>query len=125
MSKPTRRSITCGCGQTFDADVFRSANVTLQPQLKDDILAGRFNRVRCPSCGREIIADVPFLYHDMDAARMIWVYPPGSAHKAEAIREKIRRSRQIIDSVLPAPASEEPDVIFGVDNLIRLLNGMA
>jgi hypothetical protein len=118
MSKPVRRSFTCACGQSFDADVFRSVNVTRQPDLKDDILAGRFNRVRCPYCGEETAAEVPFLYHDEDAGRMIWVYPASSADRSEAIREKIERSRAIVDSVLPAG---EPDLVFGLDDLRRRL----
>lgn len=118
MSKPIRRSFTCSCGQNFDADVFRSVNVTRQPTLKDKVLSGRFNQVRCPSCGKEHEAEVPFLYHDEDAGRMIWVYPRSSADRSEAIREKIRKSRAIIDSVLPAA---DPDLVFGLDDLRRLL----
>lgn len=121
MSKPIRRSLTCPSGHNFDAEVFRSANVTLHPDLKEEIRSGRFNRVRCPSCGQEVAAEVPFLYHDMDAGQRIWVYPASSADQSEAIREKIRRSRQIVDSVLPAAAAEEPDLAFGLDDLNRML----
>ena len=123
MSKPSRRAFRCACGETFDADVFRSANETLQPKLKEEIVAGRFNQVRCPHCGRETHADVPFLYHDMNAGRMIWVYPEGSADQSEAIREKLQKTRAIVDGVLPRPTSpDEPDVVFGLDELVRLLD---
>lgn len=119
MSKPVRRSFSCSRGHAFDADVFRSANVTRQPDLKDQILAGRFNQVRCPQCGQDVAAEVPFLYHDEDAGRMIWVYPRSKADQADTIREKIRMSRAIIDSVLPA---SEPDLAFGIEDLVRLLS---
>src|SRR5579884_3482344 len=100
MSKPSRRIFTCPCGETFAADVFKSANVTLQPDLKARILAGQFNRVRCPACHSETDANVPFLYHDMSADLMVWVYPTASAGQAEVIREKVRRSYEIVASVL-------------------------
>jgi hypothetical protein len=126
MSKPIRRSFSCSSGHTFDADVFRSANVTLQPDLKDEIRAGRFNRVRCPVCGEDQPADVPYLYHDMDAGHLIWVYPRSSRDQAAAIRDKVRKSREIISTVLPVPTPEaEPDVAFGLDDLLRLLDDPA
>ena len=124
MSRPRRRFFTCSCGVGFEADVFNSANVTLQPDLKDAIFNGRFNHVHCPSCGRERDAEVPFLYHDMDAGLMVWVYPAASANQASAIREKVRRSYEIVGSVLPTPeAAPSRSVVFGTDELIELLRG--
>jgi hypothetical protein len=124
MSKPIRRSFTCPSGHRFDADVFRSANVTLQPGLKDEIRAGRFNRVSCPICGADQLADVPYLYHDMNAGRLIWVYPQSSQDQAASIRDKVRRSREIVGSVLPLPSPDaEPDVAFGLEDLLRILDG--
>ncbi|HEX5417510.1 MAG TPA: CpXC domain-containing protein [Chloroflexota bacterium] len=124
MSKPKRRLFACSCGTSFDADVFSSANVTLQPDLKDAILANQFNRVRCPACGQERDAEVPFLYHDMDAGVMVWVYPAARVDQAEVIREKIRRSYEIVGTVLPTPdATPTRGVVFGIPELIDLLGG--
>lgn len=123
MSKPSRQSFTCSCGETFEADVFKSANVTLQPDLKARILGRRFNRIRCPACRTEIDANVPFLYHDMNANLLVWVYPPTSVSQAEIIREKVRRSYEIVASVLPdaAPPAGH-DVVFGLDELLSLID---
>jgi hypothetical protein len=122
MSKTSRRSFTCSCGRTFEADVFRSANVTLQPGLKAQILAGHFNRVRCPSCRTEIDAGVPFLYHDMAANLMVWVYPSASAGDAAVIRAKVRRSHEIVGSVLPHEAPDAGhEVVFGLEELLPLI----
>jgi hypothetical protein len=91
--------------------------------LKDTILTGQFNRVRCPSCGVEIDADVPFLYHDMDAGHLVWVYPVASADQAEAIREKVRKSYEIVGTVLPDnPETPGRAVVFGVASLARWLD---
>jgi hypothetical protein len=122
MSKPIRRSFNCPNGHPFEASVFRSANVTSAPHLKETILEGRFNRVRCPSCAVEIDANVPYLYHDMAAGHMVWVYPAERADQAEAIREKVRKSYEIVGTVIP----DQPDppgraVVFGVARLAEWL----
>ena len=122
MSKPSNAPVTCSCGLTFSSEVFRSANVTLQPELKDRILDGRFNRVRCPACGRESDAAVPFLYHDMSAGLMVWVYPADRVEEASSIREKIRKSFEIVGTVLPHdPADDTQDLVFGIDELRSLI----
>jgi hypothetical protein len=122
MSKPKRSSVTCSCGTTFDADVFKSINVSAEPDLKAKILAGQFNIVRCPNCGRDLAAEVPFLYHDADASQMVWVYPTSSAGQAEQIREKLRRSREMLGTVLPASQIDaHREVVFGIDELIDWL----
>jgi hypothetical protein len=106
----------------FEANVFRSANVTTEPHLKETILAGRFNRVRCTTCGHEIDASVPFLYHDMTAGQMVWVYPTASADQAEEIREKVRKSYEIVGTVLPDQTdTPERAVVFGVSSLAEWL----
>ncbi len=104
--------------------MFRSANVTLDPTVKTRILAGQFNRVTCPACGREVDAAVPFLYHDMKAEIMVWVYPIARSTEAPVIREKIRKSYEIVGSVLPEQSPRTGrDVVFGIDELISLLDG--
>jgi hypothetical protein len=123
MSKPKRSSITCSCGFTFDADVYRSINVSAEPHLKSQILAGQFNVVRCPACGREMAADVPFLYHDSDAGLMVWVYPSSSAGQADQIQDKIRRSREILGTVLPPSTIDaNREVVFGIEELLSWLD---
>jgi hypothetical protein len=122
MSKPFRRAFTCPKGHAFEANVFRSANVTTEPHLKQTILMGQFNRVRCPTCGQELDANIPFLYHDMTAGQMVWVYPIASADQAEEIREKVRKSYEIVGTVLP-DQTDAPGraVVFGVSSLARWL----
>jgi CpXC motif protein len=122
MSKAKKMALTCARGHAFEADVFRSANVTKEPHLKERILAGRFNVASCPACGLDVDADVAFLYHDMDAGQLVWVYPVSQADQAEAIREKVRRSYEIVGSVLPGPsAGDGGAVVFGIPELIAWL----
>ena len=126
MSRPKLATFTCACGTTFDAEVYRSVNVSTEPFLKEKLWAGQFNVVRCPACGQPMPADVPFLYHDLAAELMVWVYPASSSDQAVAIREKIRQSRAILGTVLPDYAIDaERDVVFGIDALIGWLDRTA
>ncbi|HLZ10370.1 MAG TPA: CpXC domain-containing protein [Chloroflexota bacterium] len=122
MSKPKRSPLTCSCGVAFEADIYRSINVSAEPGLKPKVLAGQLNVFRCPSCGLDVDADVPFLYHDSDLSSMVWVYPRSSQGQAEQIRDKLRRSREILGTALPPTSVDaQRDVVFGIDGLIRWL----
>jgi hypothetical protein len=125
VSKPIKHSFVCSCGHSFEAAIFKSANVTLQPDLKAQIFSGQFNWVRCSACQKEIDAGVPFLYHDMDVGLMVWVYPPMMASQAAVIRDKVRRSHVIVGSVLPVPGVPAGcEVVFGVEALRDLIRDM-
>ena len=112
--------VVCPAGHTFRADVFRSANVTRAPELRDEILIGSFNVTTCPVCEASTYADVSFLYHDMDTALRVWVYPERDRISADQILDKIRRAAAIANTVLPTDRSG-PELVFGLDELRRLI----
>jgi hypothetical protein len=114
--------VVCPLGHTFDADVYRSANVTKAPELREQILDGRFNRTVCPTCRAESYADVPFLYHDMGSALRVWVYPERDRSAEEQILDKIRRAAAIANTVLPTDRNG-PELVFGLDELQSLIRG--
>src|SRR5205823_3563554 len=110
----------CPIGHTYDAALYRSANVTRAPDLRDDIVGGRFNFSTCPICGAESYADVPFLYHDMGSALRVWVYPERDRPAEQEILTKIRRAAAIANTVLPTDRSG-PELVFGLDELRELI----
>jgi hypothetical protein len=116
--QPTR--LVCPQGHGFEADVYRSANVTKAPELREQILDDRFNRAVCPICRAEWYADVPFLYHDMGSALRVWVYPERDRSAREQILEKIRRAAAIANTVLPTDRSG-PELVFGLVELRALI----
>ena len=103
-------------GHQFQADVYRTANVTRAPELRDEIIADRFNMVRCPICAIESYADVPFLYHDMGTALRVWVYPERDRPAAHEILRKIRQATAIANTVLPTDRNG-PELVFGLVEL--------
>ncbi len=51
MTEIRKETFECKCGEIFETEYYTSVNVTLNPELRDEILNERLNMVRCPSCG--------------------------------------------------------------------------
>ncbi len=63
------------CGAESQATVWRSMNVTLDPDAKKQLLAGTVNVFSCPKCRYESLLDVDLLYHDMTRGFCVQYYP--------------------------------------------------
>jgi hypothetical protein len=117
--------VTCACGHTFKADLYQSANVTLNPGLLKRILTGDMNVVGCPSCGARFHVELPFLYHDMKKGEMIWVYPASKAADPAGADEEVRKRWKELKRSMPEEVREALDsryqtvkVVFGMDALV-------
>ena len=66
------------CGQEHDVRIWSSVNVTVDPDLRDGLLAQDLNVLNCP-CGCEAQLERDLLYHDMDRSFQVWLkYPDDS-----------------------------------------------
>ncbi len=63
------------CGEESSTTVWRSMNVTQDPDAKELLLAGTVNVFQCPKCGYESMLDIDFLYHDMERKFCVQYYP--------------------------------------------------
>ena len=115
-----KTKVVCPQGHEFDAELYRSANVTQAPALRDEIVGDQFNWTTCPTCGERSYADVPFLYHDMGSGMRVWVYPERDRQSEEEILQKIRRAAAIANTVLPTDRNG-PELVFGLDELRYLI----
>jgi hypothetical protein len=122
VSRLELTTVVCPAGHEQSAQLYRSANVTLAPALREEIAERRFNVARCTECGVEWYADVPFLYHDMDTKVRVWVYPERERPSQEQILQKIRRAAAIANTVLPTDRTG-PELVFGLDELGDLVEG--
>jgi len=126
MSRMVKESFECECGEEFEAWVYGSVNVSVDPDLKDLIFTPRFNAVECPSCGVLADANIPFIYHDMEREFWIWVYPEEAAIYEEKVREfiaqEIKRIKDIIkEDFLESSALKNYKILFGKYELIQFL----
>jgi hypothetical protein len=118
--------VTCACGRTFKAELYQSANVTLNPDLRRQILTGEMNVVDCPSCGAHFHVEMPFLYHDMARGEMIWVYPMALAADRASADEEARKKWQELKRSMPPEVRERLEehydavkILFGMDALVE------
>ncbi len=105
MSKYQDAVLTCpSCNKEFTSKVWQSANVTIDPYLKDEIKQGTFNLVHCSECGSFGLSSDPLLYHDMEKNLMIYVIPEGSHDELQqGMREMEATTRELTLGGLPHP----------------------
>jgi len=73
---PRRTQINCPqCKQPFLAEVQQLFDVGVEPQAKQLLLSGAFNRVSCPHCGYQGALATPIVYHD-PAKELLLTYTP-------------------------------------------------
>lgn len=148
MPRSSQIRYTCECGTEFTSPVYQTVNVTIEPHVLYQLLAGLLNVAVCPNCGRKTAASLPFIYHDMARGLFAYVHPDAEAG-SESRDELLDRLREVYDEA--AAESErilgengrattrdssanpvarlEPDtppmqVIFGLENLIALVDSL-
>lgn len=73
----------CKCGATADVTIYKSINVSENPELKEKVLDGSIFVYQCPQCGQANLAKYETLYHDPDKKIMIWLCPGGEKSESE------------------------------------------
>jgi hypothetical protein len=86
--------MTCPCGTEFPARLYAAVNVTLEPALLYQLLAGTLNTATCPNCGRKAAPAQPFIYHDMRRGLFAYVDPREELSEDERadLLETLRRN---------------------------------
>lgn len=98
MSLPRSETVECPtCGQPQDVSVWASVNVTIDPDLKREVLDGSVAHFKCRACRHSIKIEGDLLYHDMTKRLAVWLkYPdedgfvgvdPAAAAVAEVLGE--------------------------------------
>ncbi|MCX6766839.1 MAG: CpXC domain-containing protein [Candidatus Moranbacteria bacterium] len=118
------------CGNIFSATTYDSINVSMAPNLKDDLLTGKINQAICPKCNTKYNIGNALLYHDMNNGIMISVLlsEEYSNNKEEAIKEFTELMRKSVSSLAGTLRKSFEkynfDVVFSIDELKESLNSM-
>ena len=76
MSINIKQSVKCPkCAQMSDVTVWSSITTKDSPDLKSDLLSGKINMFKCPSCEHFALMPHPMLYHDEEKKLMISFSP--------------------------------------------------
>ena len=122
MALKAAYDIRCSCGTTFTGDVYEYVFAEYDPELKDAILSGEFNRVPCPSCGQGLPVENRYLYRDEKNRLWVWVCNKEDEPKREELaKELIERNARLECHFLDGMESYRKLLVFGREDLIGLL----
>lgn len=71
------------CGQQHKINIYRSINISDNPELKDKVKDGSLFLWECPHCGQVNLARYETLYHDPAGKLMIWILPEGDLSETQ------------------------------------------
>jgi len=103
-------NIKCpSCGVPQDVELHEAVNVATAPELKQELLENRLNRVECTDCDANFRVDMPLLYSDPAHNVLIhWIQETDTLGKDQII-EDFDRSLEQINAMVP-PDIEVPNV---------------
>lgn len=74
--KKVVKAVVCPmCGELSKAIAYTSVNVTVNPELREQVLDGSLFAWKCPSCGYSARLTYPVLYNDMKNRFMVYLIP--------------------------------------------------
>ena len=113
MSISDTKEITCpNCGQKQNEVIHSSINITLNPELKQDLFDGNINRFECNYCSHNSIIPVPLLYHDMDRKFAVHFFSSESIKKNDFLNKFDSRGKMLVDR--ENLDFEPPDYLYDV-----------
>lgn len=84
MSIINESSAPCSkCGQQQKVRVYRSINISENPELKEKVRNGSLFLWECPHCGQVNLARYETLYHDPESKLMVWLIPEGEISETQ------------------------------------------
>lgn len=119
-----QESVTCpnGC-EAFDAQQWSFVSVAENPELKDAVLGGELNLLRCPQCGDFFYADTDFVYLDEEAQLLVFVFSEKNRANKEALLAKMKQDyAQLKDTLLKQVKLDfGPICVFGPGELKEVI----
>jgi len=122
MALKATYDIRCSCGAAFTGEVYEYVFAEYDPDLKDAILSGGFNRFPCPACRQGVPVENRFLYRDEKNRLWVWVCKKGEEPKRDELaKELIEKNTFIEGHFLDGMEDYRKFLVFGRDGLIELL----
>lgn len=109
----------CPCGERFRVEIWRAVDSS-DSQAVGRLTDGRLNRVTCPSCDASADVQVPVVFHDLAAPRLVLVLPDGLRHRE--LEERAAFYTQLAADAEPPPLYVlDAPVVFGAAGLRAVL----
>lgn len=102
MSRKSLEMVQCpSCGKDFEVEIYNSINVSLDPELRESLISGDLNSVKCP-CGHNVTLKFPLLYHKMGFNGVMLQYTESDP---KTILESCSRSKEFFNMIMPSTSS--------------------
>jgi len=123
MSISSPEEIKCGCGETFEAELWSSINAVVSPELRETLVSGEINVVVCPKCRQLFYVEHFLIYHDSPNELLAFVFPTSFEDQAKLCLEKMKSDFELAMNGVPDPERPcyEPLLVFGLDALVDML----
>ena len=123
MSLTVFEEVKCPCGETFQSEVVSSINVQQNPEMRDLLLGGEINILKCPECNNFFYVEHFILYVDTPNELIAFVYPTENEKECQVYEKKMMDDFETAQDALEPDQkiSYKPVLIFGLDSLVSLL----
>jgi hypothetical protein len=123
---PVNSSIACPvCRQPITIQVHQIVDVSEQPELKQQLLAGRLNAFTCQYCRNAGALATPFFYHDPDK-ELALLFIPMNINVKEADQQKMigRLTQQVLSNLAPEKRKAyllQPQQFFNLKTMVEVI----
>lgn len=109
--------VQCSCGAAITANLADGVNASRTPEIRKEILEGRFHKVGCASCGRIVTAEKSFFYTDLDRSTYIQVKPRQDRHLSKTVSHGLDNALQYVPETMAPSSGRNVRVVFGMAEL--------
>ncbi len=133
MSSFHEQTLPCPrCNTPSPFTIWESVNVTLDPELKEQLLSRELFRFTCPACQETSELVYPLLYHDQQRKLMVWLLLPDENDEISLDQASLEAAKTALQGytlrlVATANALIEKILIFDAgldDRVIELMKAM-
>lgn len=96
MSQIEQTDVQCPtCGHSQSVTVWHSLNADIDPEAREELLAGRINVFQCERCDCQVTLTVSLLYNDMTRQFMAQYHPFDALEDPEFFRDYNTRGESV------------------------------
>jgi hypothetical protein len=121
MTLMDEQVVTCPeCGNEQNVRLYHTLNVSLDPELKRDLINGEVNLFECDSCDFKSFVPCSLLYNDMELKFCVQLVPLGQALEEDFLKNfDIDGAFKALDALTKDRATylSRPHVVFDMQEL--------
>lgn len=102
MSQKRKHEIACPlCGREQEVELWDSVDVDEDPELREELLSSRINRVECAGCQKSFRIDKPLVYRDREQDIFIQLDPLLGGRTLAEVEQSFREAMEELNRLLP------------------------